>query len=105
MVRFPHQLFLVRKAETNPDVNGDFARGVESEKFITECRTEPNGSGRLISLTDGKTYQYSSLIYSPTNCGEMKAGDTIIVKNNGVTMYRSQIAGISYDQKHTRIWV
>jgi len=108
MERYPHILTIIPTTESGQDENGNWV-DVESPETTTNeyaCRDEVNLMSRSVQLTDGKATIYSSMIYLPATEHQIKAGDTIEVKDiDGNLRLTGSVLRITNDRKNTRIWV
>lgn len=107
MERYPHKLHLLLTHEAKKDSEGNFEAFEPEWEFVSECREEPNGSGRLVALTDGSTFQYSSIVFlPPLKCQELISGTKVkVVDAENQERLQGTIARFVTDRKNARLWV
>lgn len=107
MERYPHILFISRASEATKDDEGNFIVSDPEWEQVSECRDEPNGAGRTVVLTDGKAYQYSSMVYLPSIADpETLTGSQVKIEDEaGAVRIRGTIMRAVNDRKNARLWV
>jgi len=108
MKQYPHYLYIVETAETQRDAKGNYIPSIETERFVSNCREETNGKGRLIER-GGEFIVFSSLIQLPSSCETIKEGSMVQVYdiNNDIPILRIKGKVLKFDkgQLHNRLWI
>jgi len=107
MSRYPHTLYVAENStDTVQNQDGNWEPTAAPYAVVSECREEPNGSGRMVILADGKAFQYSSIIYLPDFDSDLNSEFTVkVVDETGNTRIEGKVARVVKDRKNCRIWV
>lgn len=71
--------------DTGRDVNGSFVASADAGwTYICECREETNGKGNVINGVDGRSFVYSSLIFTPVESTRITEGTKLLVSKKGM---------------------
>lgn len=105
MKRYPHELYICDGQTAFLGTSGDWSASEGSYTLVGECREEPNGSGRTVTLNDGTLRQFSSMIYLPVGIIGVDVGAKLYVNSeDGSLRFIGKVLRVSYDRKHSRIW-
>jgi len=106
--QYPHYLYVVETAETQRDAKGNYIPSTETERFVSNCREETNGKGKLIER-GGEFIVYSSLIQLPLNSETIKEGSVVQIYdvNDDIPILRTKGKVLKFDkgQLHNRLWI
>jgi hypothetical protein len=104
VVRYPHILTVKKIIEGEfDDETGDYTIGGTVEQEITG-RAEIAGSGKMITLNDGKQIAYNWVFYSREIVSIDYNAPCTLSDDNG-EFWGGTVKGASKTQKGTRIWL
>lgn len=96
--QYPYVLKVASQEEATKDSSGNWVPGASSLNVFCICRTEPNGSGRMITLSDGSSYQHEFVVYMPLGNAleegkyiEVYDGDRLVAKGLIKRFYKGQL--------------
>lgn len=105
-MRYHSKLFYRALSESSVDGDGNYLPQSADLIFACYCRDESNSSGRKVSNGEGSHIEYSSLIYAPDDCPDLKPADYIEVSDNsGTKRVTGTVLRFSRDRYNCRIWV
>jgi len=107
---YPHYLHIRQKNIVQNPLTGEFTQNSSSLQFVSECREQVNGAGKVINGADGDTITYSSVIHLPLDCPTIQVGADIEVYNDFTTSQsqlriKGKVLRFSRDLMHCRLWV
>lgn len=105
---YPYVLYLISNSVIQDEETGETSVNPNPEMFISQCRDQVNGSGKLIQGSDGDTITYNSIIHLPKNTSPIEVGKQVIIyqdKTKGVIRAKGTVLRFSSDSMHCRIWV
>lgn len=106
--QYPHYLYVVETTATERDAKGNYIPSTETERFVSNCREETNGKGRVIER-GGEFIVYSSLIQLPLNSETIKEGSVVKIYdvNDDIPILRIKGKVLKFDkgQLHNRLWI
>lgn len=103
-----HYLFVKDNRIIKDPETGEILPNNEEYRFVSKCREQVNGSGKLISGTDGNTIAFNSLINLPLSCETITEGTQLIVCDDfEMTSIRFDGIALRFSKSllHSRLWV
>lgn len=101
---YPNTISIKWKMQPTQDANGDWVEGVE-EVFISPCRAEANGEGKVLTGEDGSSVYFSFAVYLPRTNQVIPYGANVEIKLSSNHVVKGSLKNQSNGQLNTRLWV
>lgn len=105
MVRYPFELWILEVTPGGKDENGFETQGSDEWVFHTKCYEQVMGKSQEYNKENGKSFYYSSIIFTQDNIDPVPTETSIQIRQNGVVRLSGTSKRFSNDHKHCRIWV
>lgn len=102
--QYPHKLIATIATSATQDADGNWVPGSTESREI-ECRSEPNGAGRMIQLVDGSSVVYSSMVYMPRGTEPLPDQTAVSITWDGALVSSGKVLRFSKGQLNSRIWL
>lgn len=88
------------------DENGDWVPGTTTETVIElECRSEPNGEGKIIPSQNGQSTVFNRVVFLNGNIEDIPFGKEVEIFNNNVQLMKGTVMLFERYTKFCKLWV
>jgi hypothetical protein len=99
--QYPHTiLFSWNSPATQDEETGNMIKG-ESQQIQSDCRAEPNGSGKTIPSVDGTLISYSYIVYMPLKMAIPVGAKAVL----SITSQELTVKNSHTGQFNSRVWL
>ena len=105
---YPHYLYIIQNNSSKNPITKEWIESDSFEYFISKCKEQVNGAGKVINGADGKTISFNSVIHLPLSTPDLNIGDEVIVFTDSRKHYpriKGKVLRFSRDTMHCRLWV
>lgn len=88
------------------DENNDWVPGTTTETVIElECRSEPNGEGKVIPSQNGQNTVFNRVVFLDNDIMDIPFGKEVEIFNNGVFIVKETVKLFERYTKFCKLWV
>ena len=102
----PHRLYVQQATPVGSDANGFELPYVSGWVHRCDCREQPTGQGRVITVANGESVAYSSIVFVDAGTPAIETGTRIEVREpDDTVILTGEVKRFSRNDYHARIWV
>jgi hypothetical protein len=104
--RYYDTLLMLQQREAQRNDVGDLIPAGEVWETVSPCRDEPAGAGAPLYVEGGKILAYSSNVFCPATCPDVRENTTVkVIGENGMEQVAGTVKRFKRYKHYVKIWI